>query len=68
MTAQQMATTGWNGLASGQTGAQNSGGQSGRDGAGGRKERVRGAEAARAEPAPTLKLGDNAQLGINLIA
>lgn len=68
MSAQQMATAGWNGLASGQAGAQNSGGQSGRDGAGGRKERVRGAEAARAEPAPTLKLGDNAQLGINLIA
>jgi flagellar hook-length control protein FliK len=68
MTTQHMTMTGWNGLASGQSTAQNSGGQSGRDGAGGRKERVRGAEPARADSAPILKLGDSSQLSINLMA
>jgi hypothetical protein len=68
MTAQPMAVTGWIGQSSGQSTAQNSGGHSGRDGAGGRKERVRGAEAVSAEPATTLKLGDSSQLSINLMA
>jgi flagellar hook-length control protein FliK len=68
MTAQAAAPTGWLGQANGQSTSQNSGGQSGRDGAGGRKERARGAEAARAEPAATLKLGDSSQLSINLMA
>lgn len=68
MTAQPMAVTGWIGQSSGQSTAQNSGGQSGRDGAGGRKERVRGAEAVSAEPATTLKLGESSQLSINLMA
>jgi flagellar hook-length control protein FliK len=68
MTAQAAAPTGWLGQANGQSTSQNSGGQSGRDGAGGRKDRARGAEAARAEPAATLKLGDSSQLSINLMA
>jgi flagellar hook-length control protein FliK len=68
MTAQAAALTGWLGQANGQSTSQNSGGQSGRDGAGGRKDRARGAEAARAEPAATLKLGDSSQLSINLMA
>ena len=68
MTAQAVAPTGWLGQANGQSTSQNSGGQSGRDGAGGRKDRARGAEAARAEPAATLKLGDSSQLSINLMA
>lgn len=68
LTAQSVGQNGLMGQSFGQSMAQNSGGQGGRDAASPRKDRVRGAEAARTNPEPILKLGDNSKSSINLMA
>ena len=68
LSAQAVGQNGFGGQSFGQSMAQNSGGQGGRESAALRKERVRGADAARAEPGPAVKLGGTAQSSINLMA
>ena len=68
LTAQSVGQNSLMGQSFGQSMAQNSGGQGGRDAASPRKDRVRGAVAARTNPEPILKLGDNSKSSINLMA
>lgn len=68
LTAQSVGQNGFMAQSSGQPAAQNSGGQTGRDITGMRKERNRGADAAGAKHEPPLKFGDNSRSSINLMA